>query len=109
MKFLDPDRRHPPRPDWPVFRHLTFTEVHAMELGLYFGLFIVWSMVLGTQQMAFGLAAVVARKIVSHRRKKGTSTECDHDVGFHDVVDEPHYFGVPVVVVVAVYLLSQLV
>lgn len=108
MKFLEPDRRHPPRPDLPVFRHLTFTEVHAMELGFYFGAFIVWSMALNMQAIAFGLTVVVIRKLVSHRRKNGSKTQCDHDIGFHDAVDESHYFGAPVVLVVGVYLLLQL-
>jgi len=108
MEILDADKRHPPRPDTPMFRHLTFTEIHAMELGLYVGLLLVWSMALNKDVMGFGFALVVARKIISHQRKKGSKTACDHELGFHDAVLEPHYFGLPVVIVVGAYIIFQL-
>lgn len=91
--WLPGDETHPPRPAVPILYHLTFTEIHAMELGAYLGALIVWAIHIDQQYMAFILAIMVARKIISRRRARGDKTGCTHDVGLHDARAEPHYFG----------------
>lgn len=101
--YLPPDDEHPPRLNVPILRHLTYTEAHSAELGLYFGLILVWAAILDLQLIAFGLTAMLARKIISFRRRDDPSKRGTHDLGFHDVIQDPWYFGFMVVVVVAAY------
>lgn len=83
---------HPPRPDLPVIRHLTYTEMHAMELGVAFAAFIFFGLAVGRTADVFAIVLVVARIIISDRRAKGDSTKCQHRLGFHDIRGEPWYF-----------------
>lgn len=105
--WLPPDTVHPPRPDVPVLRHLTFTEIHALELGVYLGFLIVWGLSMNQAGTVFMLAVMAGRKIISHRRSKGDGTTCDHDIGFHDAIAEPQYFGFPPILIVGVYYAIQ--
>lgn len=106
--WLPGDADHPPRPALPVLYHLTFTEIHALELGSYLGLFIIWAQSLGSGGMALALVALAARRIISQRRAKGGGTTCKHAVGFHDVIAEPHYFGFAVAIIPLLYHLVHL-
>lgn len=108
VSWLPAEGDYPPRPDTPILRHLTFTEIHAVELGFYLGLLVVWALTLNESSAAFALVVSAARKIMSRRRMRDEAEDCDHDVGFHDAVAEPQYFGFPVVVIVGVYYAVQL-
>lgn len=104
MRLILPgDKTHPPRPNLPVLRHLTFTEIHAMELGLYFAVIVVVAIELGAEGAVVPLAVVVGRKLVSDRRAGGAKTDCDHGLGFHDARAEPQYFGATAVLVPLAY------
>lgn len=78
-----------------------------MELGVYFGLLIVWGLSMDTPMVVFLLAVAAARKIISHRHKHDEDKCPDHSMGFHDAVHEPHYFGATAVVIVFAYYLIQ--
>lgn len=84
--YLPPDEDHPPRVDLPLVRHLTFEEVHAMELGVYLGVLLAWGAILGQHEAAFALAALAARSVMSRRNG-------NRGIGFHDAREEPWYFG----------------
>lgn len=103
IEWLPADSEHPPRPDVPILSHLTFVEIHAMELGLGLGLFAVWAVELNEAGIALLLGALAARRIISAKRKKGTGTKCDHTIGMHDAIADPHYFVVTAVAVVLAY------
>lgn len=104
MKWLPGDRHHPPRPDLPVFRHLTYVEIHAIELGAYLGLLIAWTWHLDTPQTGVVLTVAAARKIMTHRQVSKDVAE--HDIGFHDAVAEPQYFGFTAAVVPLIYIVA---
>lgn len=104
--YLPPDGDHPPRLDVPILRHLTFTELHAAELGTYLGFLIVWSMVIGQQFVVLLLVVAAGRKIISRQNRQDPRRSCDHDVGFHDVIAEPAYFGALAVAIPLVYVLA---
>ena len=103
VEWLEPDKTHPPRPDTPILRHFTFTEAHAVELGVYLGLFVVWALSMNQNGAAFSITVGAFRKVMSRQRSVGGGTPCDHDIGFHDAVEEPHYFGFPAVLIVGAY------
>lgn len=95
--ILPEDAEHPTRLDLPIWRHLTFVEAHAIELGAGFGIFVVWALVVGDASTVVPLVAMVARKLVSRQRAAGEGTSCEHDIGFHDAVAESPYFVVATV------------
>lgn len=49
LRWLPEDDGHPVRPDLPVLHHLTFTEVHALELGAYLGLLAFFAVRVGME------------------------------------------------------------
>lgn len=101
--YLPSDEMHPPRLDLPIIRHLTYSETHAFELGIYFGLVIVWAMTLGQEIAAFTLLLAIIRKVTTKTKKNDERSAVVHDIGFHDVRKEPPYFGAGTVIVVGTY------
>lgn len=58
--YLPPDDEHPPRLDVPIWRHLTYDEAHAAELGLV-GALAAFAFVEGSayvQAVVIGAAAL---------------------------------------------------
>ena len=92
VEWLPEGDDHPVRPDLPWLRNLTWVKIHSMQLGFGLGLLVYWSQVLGTQGLAFGLAIVVAEFILGEFQENTEYTECDHDLGAHDVREKPWYF-----------------
>ncbi|MFC6989393.1 hypothetical protein ACFQJD_13020 [Haloplanus sp. GCM10025708] len=93
LRWLPEDDDHPVRPDLPVFRHLTFTEVHSLELGAYVGLLVFFAVQAGAEGQAVTLLIAIARFTISDGRAKAGATKARHRLGFHDVRQEPPYFG----------------
>lgn len=93
LKWLEEDDDHPVRPDLPVFRHLTFTEVHALELGAYVGLLAYFAIGVGLEGEVVTLLIGIVRFTMSDGQAKAGSTKATHRLGFHDVRKEPPYFG----------------
>lgn len=104
--WLPADDDHPPRPDWPIFRHLTFTELHALELGVGMAILVWWARVLGVQGAVFPLALYVARVILGKRREEGDTTPATHTVGLHDIRQAPPYFVVAAIVTITLLLVG---
>lgn len=90
--WLPSDADHPVRPDWPVVRHLTFTELHAMELGVAFAVFLYVAVTIEKLAESWPVVLYVGRVLFSERRAKGGTTKCDHPVGIHDITHDPWYF-----------------
>lgn len=93
LSWLEEDDEHPVRPDLPVARHLTFTETHAIELGGYIGLLAFFGLTLGQGEQILTLLVGVVRFTMSDGRAKGGASKLTHRMGFHDVRQEPQYFG----------------
>ncbi|MFB6068541.1 MAG: hypothetical protein ABEJ90_01275 [Halobacterium sp.] len=93
LRWLAEDDDHPVRPDLPVFRHLTFTEVHSLELGAYVGLLVFFAVQAGAEGQAVTLLIAIVRFTMSDGRAKAGATKVTHRLGFHDVRQEPPYFG----------------
>ncbi|MFB6311446.1 MAG: hypothetical protein ABEH64_09745 [Salinirussus sp.] len=93
LTWLPEDDKHPIRPDLPVFRHLTFTEVHSLELGIYVGLLVYFSLLVGTGGAVATLLISIVRFTISDGKAKNGATNAMHRIGFHDVRQEPPYFG----------------
>lgn len=108
--LLPEDDEHPVRPDLPVLRHLTFTEAHALEIGVYLALFLYFGQTIGLGGEAFTVVIAAVRTVISDEKSRGTQTRCDHGVGFHDAREEPPYFGTGAVVTyVVAYALGAVV
>lgn len=93
LRWLEEDDEHPVRPDLPVFRHLTFTEVHSLELGAYIGLLAYFGIWVGLEAQIATLLIGIVRFTISDGRAKAGKTAATHRMGFHDVRQEPPYFG----------------
>lgn len=93
VRWLPEDDSHPVRPDLPVARHLTFTEVHALELGIYVGLLSYFAVELGFGGQVVTLLIAITRFTISDGKAKSGATKSTHRIGFHDVRLEPQYFG----------------
>lgn len=102
LAWLPEDDTHPVRPDLPVTRHLTFTEVHALELGIYIGLFAFFAIQIGYGEAVATLFISIIRFTMSDGKAKAGSTRATHRIGFHDVRQEPPYFGAGVLLALAV-------
>jgi hypothetical protein len=92
-RWLPEDDKHPIRPDLPVFRHITFTEVHAIELGIYIGLLAYFATQFGYGEAIITLLISITRFTISDGKAKTGSSTAGHRMGFHDVRQEPQYFG----------------
>ena len=93
LKWLAEDDTHPIRPDLPVARHLTFTEVHSLELGIYIGLLAFFALQFGYGGAIVTLLISITRFTISDGKAKAGATKATHRMGFHDVRQEPPYFG----------------
>lgn len=101
--FLPEDDSHPPRPDLPILRHFTFTEAHAVELGVYVGLVFGWGVVLGHETAVFGAAVYLIRWFTSRTKVKDEKSKSSHGMGFHDALfAAPYFIGTTTVVALAV-------
>jgi hypothetical protein len=102
VAWLPEDETHPVRPDLPVTRHLTFTEVHALELGIYIGLFAFFALQIGYGEAVVTLFISIIRFTMSDGKAKAGGTRATHRMGFHDVRQEPPYFGAGVLLALVV-------
>lgn len=93
LRWLDEDDEHPVRPDLPTLRHLTFTEVHAIELGIYIALLAFFAVQTGHTGEIMTLLFGIVRFTMSDGRSKSGASNATHRMGFHDVRAEPQYFG----------------
>ncbi len=101
ITWLAADDAHPVRPDVAVFRHLSYTEVHAIELGIYLGLLAFYALGYGYGGEMVTLLVGITRFAISDGKSKTqakppTATRgrrAIHRLGFHDVREEPQYFG----------------
>lgn len=93
LSWLEEDADHPVRPDLAVLRHLTYTEVHALELGAYLGLLAYFGIGAGLEGEVVTLLIGIVRFTMSDGRAKASESTMDHRMGFHDVRAEPQYFG----------------
>lgn len=93
VQWLAGDTRHPVRPDLPVVRHLTFTEVHALELGAYVGLLAYFATRYGYGGEVVVLLLAITRFTISTGKTAACRRPDAHRLGFHDVRQEPPYFG----------------
>lgn len=107
LTWLPEDDTHPVRPDVPVARHLTFTEVHALELGIYIGLFAFFALQLGYGEAIVTLFISIIRFTMSDGKAKAGGTRATHRMGFHDVRQEPPYFGAGVLMALAVAVVGS--
>lgn len=98
LNWLPASDDSPPRPDLPVLRHLTWTELHAAVLGGSFAFLVYWGMVLGRGGVVFGIAVTVAQLILGERQRKSKRSKCEHRIGAHDLRQEPWYFAAAAVV-----------
>lgn len=98
LSWLEEDDDHPVRPDLPVTRHLTFTEVHALELGAYIGLLAYFGIDIGMEAQIVTLLIGIARFTFSDGKAKASQSKLAHRMGFHDVREEPPYFGAGVII-----------
>jgi len=83
----------PRRPDIPIVRNLTWTRIHAIEFGIVVGALLVWAQTVATVAPLTGLLAVLVQILVSRSQKESARTSCTHDIGIHDVRQEPTAFA----------------
>jgi hypothetical protein len=107
LAWLPEDDTHPVRPDLPIARHFTFTEAHALELGIYIGLFAFFAVQWGYGEAIITLFISIIRFTMSDGKAKAGGTRATHRMGFHDVRQEPPYFGTGVVLTVAVAFVAS--
>lgn len=81
----------PIRPDLPWLRNLSFTKIHAMQLGFGITLLAYLGIALGFEGAAVALLYLSARRIMSHRDVKDVNSACEHKMGFHDLKQKPWY------------------
>jgi len=103
-KWLPASDDSPTRPDVFVLRHITWTEIHTILLGVGFGLLVAWGIVLGQQGAVFGVAVLVAQLILGEGQQRSKKSSCEHRIGVHDVRQEPWYFVTATVVIVGASL-----
>lgn len=109
LRWLAEDETHPARPDIPVFRHMTFTEIHAVELGVYIGLFAFFAIRQGYASQVVILLFGIIRYVMGNGKAKAGATNVTHNVGFHDVRQEPQYFGAGFLVAYALLSVVEVV
>lgn len=81
----------------PVGRHLTFTRLHALELGLYIGVLayiVVWitvpAVVENYPQNVFGVLLFAGLRVYHSKWRVGRDgTAAGHHLGLHDLVRAP--------------------
>lgn len=81
----------------PVGRHLTFTRLHALELGLYIGVIayvVVWlsvpEVVENYPENVFGVLLFGGLRVYHSKWREGRDgTAADHHLGLHDLIRAP--------------------
>lgn len=99
--ILPADDEHPPRLNVPIWRHLTYVEAHAMELAVYVAPLILGAVFLGLWELALAMG------VWTYRWLTGKNRSCDHSIGFHDAKEEPQYFVIPLLALVAGGMLAN--
>lgn len=94
IEMLPGDKEHPPRPNLPIWNHLTYDEAHAMELGVGIAVFVYLAAVSDQLGMAVSILGYIVRMFVGKTRAKYNPKKCDHTLGFHDIKGDPWYFVV---------------
>lgn len=93
----DEDDVHPILAGLPVGRHLTFTRLHALELGLYIGVIAyiaVWltvpEVIENYPEHVFGVLLFGGLRVYHSKWRVGRDgTAADHHLGLHDLVRAP--------------------
>lgn len=91
MDFLSETEDRPIRPDLPWLRNLSWTKVHASQIGFTMGIIIYWGQLLNRGGVVFGLTIIVAQYALGLRQKKSLKSNCQHSLGIHDVITKPWY------------------
>ena len=104
VDFFAATRDRPIRPDLPFLRNWSHTKSHAVQLGIGFGVFAYFAARWGEVGALIGVSVLVIEAIVGKRQQKAESSTCDHTVGFHDVVEKPHYFVTAFLLVVGAFV-----
>lgn len=82
----------PIRPDLPWLRNLSWTKIHAMQLGAAFGIMVFFGQLWGFRGSVFGLAVSVAQFVISDQNVKSKRTSCQKRLGATDIRQKPWYF-----------------
>lgn len=101
--MLPADKKHPPRPDLPILRHLTYVEAHAFELGVYFSAILAVGFHVGEVAATFGLMVFVVRKLVSNQKARHDPSAPDEPISLRDAKEELPYFGTGAILVALAY------
>lgn len=72
-----------------------------MELAVYVAPLILGAVFLGEIELALTMG------VWTYRWLTGKKKSCGHSIGFHDAKDEPHYFVIPLILLVAGGLLAN--
>lgn len=81
----------PIRPDLPWLRNLTWTKLHAMQIGLGIAVIAYMGLLLGEGGLVLGLVVVAAEVVLEGRRERSEDSTCDHGLGVHDLIEKPWY------------------
>lgn len=68
--ILPADSKHPPRPDVPILRHLTYREAHLFEIGIWPGIAFGMMLIMGDMGAALALVAVIRRKMQNKNQEE---------------------------------------
>ena len=97
----------PIRPDLPWFRNLSWTKLHAIQLGFAFGLLLYFLISLNEHGVAISLIILAVEYIISESRRVDPASSCNHRIGLHDIIEKPWYFASTIIVTYgALYLVS---
>ena len=88
--WLPETEDRPLRPDLPWARNLSWTKVHAAQLGFGIALIVYWAFAEGESGLALALVVNAGQFVFGEVQERGEGL-CDHDIGAHDLVEKPWY------------------
>ena len=80
----------PIRPDLPWLRNLSWTKLHAMQIGFGIALIVYLALSMGEEGVALGLLVLAAQAAFGELQEHSDSL-CEHDIGIHDFIEKPWY------------------
>lgn len=92
MKLLPETDDRPVRPDLPWLRNLSWTKIHALQIGFFVGLLVCWGVALDQQIAVFAVVLYLVQYAIGGRVVK-SDRQCDHNLGIHDLRLKPWYFA----------------
>jgi hypothetical protein len=87
-RILPGDKKHPPRPDVPILRHLTYREAHLFEVGIWPGVAVALAL------LANQLGAAIATVGAIRRRMQDKSQEESHQDALTGYVRDGWYLAI---------------